>query len=232
MVGIGFLLLDREFEDQVIKFKSYDKDKLLEEILFFKFKFDCGKFKCLHCDKILASKQNLDYHLESGICVRPKYFKCNNCDKIFSTNQRLKYHIKNNVCKNEASLEINKKIQNKPIEDELVKNNAEQDNQKQKTITKNIDGYVYLLQITDTNTNEHFYKIGKTNRSDPFSRMGEYTPGYKMLFIKYSTNPTATENKFIDILKKDDQIEKYEYGREYFISKTQEYIFNLLIPIN
>jgi len=228
----NFLLLDREFEDQIIKYKSYDKDKLIEEILFFKFKFDCEKFKCLHCDKILASKQNLNYHLESGICVRPKYFKCNNCEKIFSTNQRLKYHISNNVCKNEASLEINKKIQNKPIKDELEKNNAEQDNKVQNPTPKKVDGYVYLLQIIDTNTNEHFYKIGKTNRTDPFSRMNEYTSGYKMLFIKYSTNPAATENKFLDILRKDEQIEKYEYGREYFISATPDYIFNLLISIN
>ncbi len=45
MVGIGSFLFDREFEDQIIKYKTYDKDKLIEEILFFKFKFDCEKSK-------------------------------------------------------------------------------------------------------------------------------------------------------------------------------------------
>ncbi len=194
------------------------------------------KRKCEFCDKILSSTANYKKHIKSGICTKvddPNKHKCESCNVIFASKQNLQYHIANEVCKNKI---------NKPIEDELVKHN-----QEQKLINKNIDGYVYLLQLTDTHTNEHFYKIGKTNRSDPFSRMNEYTPGYKMLFIKYSTNPAATENKILEVLRKDEEIEKYEYGksylamldkqpsasgREYFISKMPEYIFNLLISIN
>ena len=89
--------------------------------------------------------------------------------------------------------------------------------------------FVYVLS---NESMPGIYKIGKTNRNDPFSRMAEYTPGYKMLFIKYSINPAATENKFLDILRRDDQIEKYNYGKEYFISATPEYIFNLLVGVN
>ncbi len=221
MEGNEFLLFNREFEEQIIKFKSYDKDKLIEETLFFKFRSDCKKSKnkkrkCEFCDKILSSTANYKKHIKSGICTKvddPNKHKCESCNAIFASKQNLQYHITNEVCK---------KIQNKAIVDEQVQNVS----------TKNPDGYVYLLQLTDTNTNEHFYKIGKTNRTDPFSRIGEYTPGYKMLFIKYSTNPSVTENKFLDILRRDDQIEKYNYGKEYFISSTPEYIFNLLVGVN
>ena len=37
MTGIKLLLFDREFEDQVIKYKNYNKDKLIEEFMFLKF---------------------------------------------------------------------------------------------------------------------------------------------------------------------------------------------------
>jgi len=239
MEGIRFLLFDREFEDQINKFRSYDKDKLMEEILFFKFRSDCRKSKnkkrkCEFCDKILSSTANYKKHIKSGICTKvddPNKHKCESCNVIFASKQNLQYHIANKVCKNKIN--ITKNVETniiKNVETNITKN--VETNIDPNVSTKNLDGYVYLLQLTDTNTNEQFYKIGKTNRSDPFSRMGEYTPGYKMLFIKYSTNPAATENKFLDILRKDEQIDKYEYGREYFISKTQEYIFNLLISIN
>jgi hypothetical protein len=227
----SFEFFNNFIKNQITRFRSYDKDKLMEEILFFKFRSDCKKSKnkkrkCELCDKILSSTANYKKHIKSGVCTKvddPNKHKCEYCNVIFASKQNLQYHIANEVCKNKI---------NNPIEDELVKHNLEQDNTTNEKINKNTDGYVYLLQLTDTHTNEHFYKIGKTNRTDPFSRISEYTPGYKMLFTKYSNNPTVTENKFLDILRKDKQIKKYEYGKEYFISLTPDYIFNLLISIN
>lgn len=227
MEGNKNLLFDREFENQITRFKTYDKDKLMEEILFFKFRSDCKKFKCGKCNKKFTSKQSLVYHLSKNVCSKLIEFKCNGCEKKFASKQKLNYHIAKNVCK-----KIKNQIVDVQGQNNLAQNKPILNIQEQNVSTKNPDGYVYLLQLTDTNTNEHFYKIGKTNRTDPFSRIGEYTPGYKMLFIKYSINSAVTENKFLDILRKDQQIEKYEYGREYFISATQDYIFNLLVGVN
>ncbi len=145
-------------------------------------------FKCFHCDKILSSKQNLDNHINSGICVKsnePNEFKCSNCDKKFSTKQRLNYHLSNNVC----SL-INSKNKNTDL---IQQNNTTNNSNNTTTNTSNTTNIGTLNNQNNVVINVN--PIQETVDMLPFRDVCYKIPTKK--YLEYANNPDQAIKQFV-----------------------------------
>jgi len=202
-------------------YKQFNKTELLNE--FNKYKKVDKKIKktyiCNKCNKIIKSYNNYKHHVKNNVCNKKK-LNCDKCMKIFKNNRNLSYHIDNNVCCKNNLEKINNNCSNNVI---LFNNDIKKIN--------NINGHVYLLEMKDAHNNI-LYKIGQTTRLDPFKRMQEYGPSKKIIFLKEVKDAKETEIKFKEIIKKDANIKKHEYGIEYFVCDDKNYMIKLLLNID